>query len=54
MAIGLLERDGLAILGGAVVGLIGMAITGSVLYAIYFFGMDEGVSKVKDFIKGLF
>ncbi len=54
MAIGLLERDGLAILGGVIGGLIGLAITGSVLYAAYYLGMDDGVAKVKDYIEGLF
>ncbi len=58
MAIGLMERDGLAILGGIFIGLVGMAITGVVLYFIFILGIkatEEGFTdQVKEFIKGLF
>lgn len=53
MMIGLLERDGLAIIGGVLIGCIGMAISLSLLYALVFLGA-EGMEQMEQTIRGLF
>ncbi|MDB2683185.1 exopolysaccharide biosynthesis protein [Alphaproteobacteria bacterium] len=50
MAIGLVMRDGLAVIVGAIVGT---AWSLMVFFVLIYFGM-EGVDLIKDFIKGMF
>ncbi len=48
MAVGMIMRDGLAVLAGATVGLVWVS---ALSFAIIFFGI-EGIDLMKDFIKG--
>lgn len=57
MAIGLIERDGLLVIAGMIIGAIGIAIATVIMYYAINFGMDAAyfaVENGKDYVKELF